>query len=128
MSAVWWYNNWWAVKLTAIYLDKILRVKIKVVQKEEEEKSNQVKFEYFVNRKATKKQCERLVFKICNLFKTFSFSDLLNLPKFFGKIDGLTKMDADFFDINSIQANYMDPQLRILHEVVYETIWDAGKC
>lgn len=54
-------------------------------------------------------------------------ADLLNLPKFFGKVDGLTKMDASFFDINPTQANYMDPQLRMLHEVVYETIWDAGE-
>ncbi|XP_074599703.1 fatty acid synthase-like [Brevipalpus obovatus] len=52
--------------------------------------------------------------------------ELLNLPKFFGKVDGLTKMDADFFGIDPTHAHYMDPQVRILHEVLYEAIWDAG--
>lgn len=49
------------------------------------------------------------------------------LPKRHGKINELNKFDASFFAINPKQVNMMDPQLRILLEVVYEAILDAGK-
>lgn len=43
-----------------------------------------------------------------------------------GKINGLEKFDASFFGIHNKQADSMDPQGRILLEVAYETLLDAG--
>ncbi len=48
------------------------------------------------------------------------------LPKRNGKLKDLSRFDADFFRINPLQAHAMDPQLRILLEVVYEAMVDAG--
>lgn len=31
------------------------------------------------------------------------------------------------FGVDERSAHDMDPQMRLLHEVVYETLWDAGK-
>ena len=49
-----------------------------------------------------------------------------NLPKRNGKLKDLSKFDAEYFQTNPLQANAMDPQLRILLEVAYEAIADAG--
>jgi len=43
-----------------------------------------------------------------------------------GKINGLEKFDASFFGTHNKQADSMDPQGRILLEVAYEAILDAG--
>jgi len=47
-------------------------------------------------------------------------------PKRHGKLKDLTKFDAMFFGIHPKQANVMDPQLRMLLEVTYEALLDAG--
>lgn len=54
-------------------------------------------------------------------------SGLYGLPKRSGKIKDLSKFDASFFGVHPKQANSMDPQLRMLLEVTYESIVDAGK-
>jgi fatty acid synthase len=51
---------------------------------------------------------------------------LHGLPKRSGKLKDLTKFDASFFGVHPKQANAMDPQLRLLLEVTYEAIIDAG--
>ncbi|KAL4239386.1 hypothetical protein ACF0H5_000203 [Mactra antiquata] len=48
------------------------------------------------------------------------------LPKRNGKLKDLSKFDASFFGVHPKQANSMDPQLRLLLEVTYEAIIDAG--
>lgn len=51
---------------------------------------------------------------------------MLGLPKRSGKLKDLSKFDAAFFGVHPKQANSMDPQLRMLLEVAYEAIVDAG--
>ena len=50
------------------------------------------------------------------------------MPKRCGKLKDLTKFDASFFGVHPKQANGMDPQLRMLLEVTYEALNDAGGC
>ena len=52
---------------------------------------------------------------------------LHGLPKRSGKLKDISKFDATFFGVHPKQANGMDPQLRMLLEVTYEAIVDAGK-
>ncbi|CAI4233223.1 unnamed protein product [Auanema sp. JU1783] len=49
-----------------------------------------------------------------------------DLPKRHGKLKDLKKFDAQFFSVTPKQANYMDPQIRILLEVTFEAMIDAG--
>jgi len=49
------------------------------------------------------------------------------IPKRGGRLKELDKFDASFFGILPEQSNFMDPQLRILLEVVFEAIFDSGK-
>lgn len=49
------------------------------------------------------------------------------MPRGNGKLKDIDKFDNEFFGVNPKQANVMDPQLRILHEVAYEALVDAGK-
>ena len=51
---------------------------------------------------------------------------LFGLPKRSGKLMDLTKFDTSFFGVHPKQADCMDPQLRMLLEVTYEAIHDAG--
>ncbi|XP_013396069.1 fatty acid synthase [Lingula anatina] len=51
---------------------------------------------------------------------------LHGLPRRNGKLKELRKFDSTFFGLNPKQANVMDPQLRILLEVTYEALVDAG--
>lgn len=51
---------------------------------------------------------------------------LYGLPKRSGKLKDLSKFDAAFFGVHNRQAHTMDPQLRLLLEVSYEAIVDAG--
>lgn len=51
---------------------------------------------------------------------------LYDLPKRSGKLKELDKFDAAFFGIPPKQADAMEPQLRMLLEVAYESIVDAG--
>lgn len=41
-------------------------------------------------------------------------------------VNGLEKFDAAMFKVNPKQADLMDPQLRMLHELAYSAILDAG--
>ena len=49
-----------------------------------------------------------------------------DLPGRIGKIKNLESFDASFFGVNFMQAHVTDPQLRLLLEVTYEAIVDAG--
>ncbi|KJH41745.1 acyl transferase domain protein [Dictyocaulus viviparus] len=49
-----------------------------------------------------------------------------DLPKRHGKLKDLKKFDAQFFSVTPKQANFMDPQVRILLEVAWEAMIDAG--
>eukprot|EP00079_Xenopus_tropicalis_P028199 XP_012822994.1 PREDICTED: fatty acid synthase [Xenopus tropicalis] len=51
---------------------------------------------------------------------------LYGLPKRNGKLKELDKFDAAFFGVHPKQAHTMDPQLRLLLEICYEAIVDAG--
>lgn len=52
---------------------------------------------------------------------------LYGLPTRSGKIKDLSKFDAQFFSVHGKQADLMDPQSRMLLELTYEAIVDAGK-
>jgi hypothetical protein len=43
-----------------------------------------------------------------------------------GRLDNLSKFDNSMFGVHAAQANTMDPQLRMLLEVTYEALLDAG--
>ncbi|CAI5456722.1 unnamed protein product [Caenorhabditis angaria] len=49
-----------------------------------------------------------------------------DLPKRHGKLKDLKKFDAQFFSVTPKQANFMDPQVRILLEASWEAMVDAG--
>ncbi|XP_011695797.1 PREDICTED: fatty acid synthase [Wasmannia auropunctata] len=51
---------------------------------------------------------------------------LHGLPLRSGKIKDLSSFDASFFGVHPKQAHVMDPQLRMMLEVTYEAIVDAG--
>lgn len=51
---------------------------------------------------------------------------LWGLPPRAGRLKDLSKFDCEFFGYTPDEANYIDFQLRILYEVVYESILDAG--
>lgn len=56
-------------------------------------------------------------------------AELYDMPSRFGKIkeSDLENFDQQFFRVNQMQAECMDPQLRMLLEITYEAIIDAGK-
>jgi fatty acid synthase len=56
----------------------------------------------------------------------FSFPGLYGLPTRTGKLKDLAHFDATFFGVHAKQAHVMDPQLRILLELTYEALIDAG--
>uniref|UniRef100_A0AAV2LIZ5 Fatty acid synthase n=1 Tax=Knipowitschia caucasica TaxID=637954 RepID=A0AAV2LIZ5_KNICA len=51
---------------------------------------------------------------------------LYGLPRRNGKLKDISHFDAAFFGVHPKQANTMDPQLRLMLEVSYEAIVDAG--
>lgn len=51
---------------------------------------------------------------------------LWGLPPRAGRLKDLSRFDASFFGYTQEEANYTDCQMRILYEVVYESILDAG--
>ena len=54
------------------------------------------------------------------------YTGMFGLPTGNGKLKDLTRFDAAMFGVPPKQAHAMDPQLRMLLEVVYEAIADAG--
>ena len=55
------------------------------------------------------------------------FLGLYGLPLRSGKLNDVSQFDAKFFGVSESEANLMDAQLRMLLEVTYETIVDAGQ-
>ncbi|XP_055376639.1 fatty acid synthase [Condylostylus longicornis] len=53
---------------------------------------------------------------------------IYDLPERMGKIkdEDLANFDEQFFGVHHKQADYMDPQVRMLLEVCYEAIFDSG--
>lgn len=51
----------------------------------------------------------------------------LGLPRGSGKIKDVSLFDHRFFKVDENDANFMDSQVRIMHEIVFEALWDAGK-
>lgn len=51
---------------------------------------------------------------------------LFGLPRRNGKLKDLSRFDASFFGVHAKQADVMDPNLRLLLELTYEAIVDAG--
>ncbi|KAF3854077.1 hypothetical protein F7725_014765 [Dissostichus mawsoni] len=52
---------------------------------------------------------------------------LYGLPKRNGKLKDISHFDAAFFGVHPKQANTMDPQLRLMLEIAYESIVDGGE-
>lgn len=52
---------------------------------------------------------------------------LWGLPGRAGRIKDLSKFDSEFFGYENQSAHLTDHQLRILYEVVYESILDSGE-
>ena len=50
----------------------------------------------------------------------------MGLPHSTGKVKDIQKLDNEFFNITDQDAHLMDPQIRLLHEITYETLLDAG--
>lgn len=48
------------------------------------------------------------------------------IPRRLGKVNNLSKFDADYFGIHFKEAHTMDPMCRISLEHAYEAIVDAG--
>ena len=61
-----------------------------------------------------------------NRYSIFLHTGMFCLPTGNGKLKDLTRFDAAMFGVHPKQAHAMDPQLRMLLEVVYEAIADAG--
>ena len=57
----------------------------------------------------------------------YLFVGLYGLPKRNGKLKDISHFDAAFFGVHPKQANTMDPQLRLMLEVAYESIVDGGE-
>lgn len=51
---------------------------------------------------------------------------LWNLPPKNGKMPNLERFDEEFFGVPESQVNLIDPQERLLLELTYEAIVDAG--
>ncbi|CAL1290486.1 unnamed protein product [Larinioides sclopetarius] len=51
---------------------------------------------------------------------------LYGLPRKMGKLKDISKFDSQFFGVHHKQAHELDPQARILLELTYESIVDAG--
>ena len=56
----------------------------------------------------------------------FVFTDHPEIPARIGKLYNIDKFDASFFSVHYKQAQFMDPQCRMLLEKTYEAIVDAG--
>ncbi|KAF7494247.1 Fatty acid synthase [Sarcoptes scabiei] len=50
----------------------------------------------------------------------------MGLPKGCGKIKNIGAFDNEFFRIDVKEADHMDAQVRIMLEITYEALWDAG--
>jgi fatty acid synthase len=57
---------------------------------------------------------------------TYVFTDHPEIPARTGKLHNIDKFDSSFFSVHNKQAQSMDPQCRMLLEMAYEAIVDAG--
>jgi len=48
------------------------------------------------------------------------------IPGRMGTINNVEKFDADFFQLSSVQAHTLSPEIRLLLERSYEAVIDAG--
>ena len=64
---------------------------------------------------------------ISNFSHHLVISGYLGTPLVMGKLKNIDSFDSEFFGVHSRSANTMDPMLRIMLEVVYEAVVDAGK-
>ncbi|RWS26584.1 hypothetical protein B4U80_04993 [Leptotrombidium deliense] len=55
----------------------------------------------------------------------FNIEQYMGVPPRCGNVKNAEKFDAQFFGIDDMTADSIDPQLRLFYEVVYETICDA---
>lgn len=78
---------------------------------------------YFNNILFADPSTEKLENWIVNWVK---FTGRLGIPPRSGKLKNLDLFDASFFGIGEKQADTSDPQFRIILEVAYEAILDAG--
>lgn len=70
--------------------------------------------------------CNNITYLRRSLFILFLFLGVYGIPKRMGLLKGLNKFDNLYFGINHKSSQELDPQARILLEVVYESIVDAG--
>ena len=56
----------------------------------------------------------------------FVFTDHPEIPARTGKLYNIDKFDGSFFSVHNKQAEFMDPQCRMLLEKTYEAIVDGG--
>lgn len=61
---------------------------------------------------------------VCFVFFPIGY---LGLPKGSGKIKDVSLFDYEFFHVKEKDAHYMDSQVRIMLEITFEALWDAGK-
>ncbi len=54
------------------------------------------------------------------------FLDMPNYVRAKGIIKNIEYFDADFFGYNAREADFMDPQIRVLHECVWQALEQAG--
>lgn len=63
----------------------------------------------------------------CERIPNYAHAGIHGIPKRCGKLKETNKFDGLFFKVSPKEANAMDPQQRMNHEVVYEALVDAGK-
>ncbi len=51
-----------------------------------------------------------------------------NYVKAQGVMNGIENFDADFFSYSPREAEVMDPQVRVFHEIIWEALEDSGYC
>jgi hypothetical protein len=69
---------------------------------------------------------QKVIDFICKYLLDYAIG-FMGTPRKFGKVKDTTKLDAAFFRMSPKQANAMDAQQRLLLEVAYECIVDAGE-
>ncbi|RWS01683.1 fatty acid synthase-like protein, partial [Dinothrombium tinctorium] len=66
---------------------------------------------------------EEIIYYVCS---AMIFVDVFNITNRIAKLNHYSEFDAEFFEISDQEADLIDPQIRMLLEVVFECIYDAG--